>query len=94
MIARLDCSSTIFREILPREIKLNAVDVRVLPPNDKRIEAVRQLANTAVHTAREVFAEPCVNPPPLPSNKHYDAKLWRYIATQAQAGDLWWNVAR
>ncbi len=38
------------------------------------------------------FAEQASLSPPIPSNEHYDAKLWAHILERGRAGDLWWNV--
>jgi hypothetical protein len=45
-------------------------------------------------SAEQEFSEMATNRPPVPSNIHYDAKLWSFVKSHAQDGDLWWNVAR
>lgn len=84
----------VFREVIPLEIPLACVDVHVLAQDDQRIRSVRSLENTRYYSALEAFAEPVRKPPPIPSNAHYDAKLWTAILAHARHGDLWWNVAR
>lgn len=84
----------IFSEVVPQAVLLRCVDVRVLPPTDQRLKLVDSLARTVCIRTPELFADPCLVQPPIPSNKHYDAKLWRFIERDAFDGDLWWNVAR
>jgi len=82
------------RNVLPSTVALKCLNVRVLPDTDDRLTAVRVLPNTFVRTVPEKFAEKSEQEPPIPSNRHYDAKLWRYLRKEARPGDLWWNVAR
>lgn len=82
-----------FREILPDSIKMFCVDVRVLPESDRRLAFVRQMKNVEYLTAAEMFCDPSVFLPPIPSNLFYDAKLWRFLNLMAGDKDLWWNVA-
>lgn len=44
--------------------------------------------------APEEFKHPADRPPPFPSCAHYDAKAWRFIASRAKPGALFWNVGR
>jgi hypothetical protein len=83
-----------FRSIMPAEIELCLVDVGVLPTNDLRISSLAHLPNTNYVRTRELFTEAARTPPPIPSNIHYDAKLWAFLDQHAREGDLWWNVAR
>ena len=80
--------------IAPPELQLCCVDVRVLPPGDLRIQNLRAMKRIQYFAAEEEFAEAARNLPPIPSNVHYDAKLWRFLQQHASHGDLWWNVAR
>ncbi len=82
------------RAVLPPTVALKCLNVRVLPDTDDRLTKVRELPNTFVRTVPELFADPSELEPPIPSNRHYDAKLWRYLRKEARPGDLWWNVAR
>lgn len=86
--------ANIFREVAPPETRLACVNVHVLPESDARIENVRRLPNVEYHAAEQRFAEPSRTRPPVPSNLYYDAKLWDFIQTHAEAGQVWWNVAR
>lgn len=86
--------STALRSVLPSSIELCCIDVHVLPSDDDRIVRVGQLPGVRVYNAEELFAERCVTAPPIPSNRHYDAKVWKFIQAHAEPGDLWWNVAR
>jgi hypothetical protein len=81
-----------FHRVLPPGISLECVDVRVLPPGAVQLERLRGIPRLRLWPAPERFAEPAELAPPVPSNTHYDAKLWRFITTQARDGDLWWNV--
>jgi hypothetical protein len=82
------------RKVVPLRIEICLVDVGVLPPDDPRIRAVTSLPNTSYFKAEEKFSEVCLRAPPIPSNVHYDAKLWRFLVGASGERDLWWNVAR
>lgn len=82
------------RSIIPERIELCLVDVGVLPRADKRIRSLTAMPNTSYVRTPESFFDEAIAPPPIPSNKHYDAKLWRFILENSREGDLWWNVAR
>lgn len=84
----------LFRKLLPVEVTLNCVDVRVLPSEDARIQGLTELPNVNLYRAEELFQEPSLGIAPVPSNIYYDAKLWTFIEAHAQTGDVWWNVAR
>lgn len=84
----------LFRNVIPKEIKLKCVDVRVLKSTDQRITQVENLENIEFYRADLAFHEESLDLPPLPSNKYYDAKLWSFINRFAGQNDLWWNVAR
>lgn len=84
----------VLRETLPEKIKINLIDVRVLPPSDPRIASLERDPRFSFKRAPEVFAEKAWEAPPLPSNQHYDAKLWAFFRRHGEPGDLWWNVAR
>jgi hypothetical protein len=76
------------------DLELHCVNVHVLPESDLRIQAIRSLPRVRYYSAKETFAEKATELPPLPSNIHYDAKLWPIIKEFSRNGDLWWNVAR
>ncbi|MBC7371584.1 MAG: hypothetical protein H7326_08470 [Bdellovibrionaceae bacterium] len=84
----------IFAEVVPSTCQLVCVDVRVLRPDDPRLHFVADMPNVKWIQTPELFHETAEMKPALPSNVHYDAKLWRFFASQAQDGDIWWNVAR
>lgn len=42
--------------------------------------------------APERFEARAEHPPPFPSASAYDAKAWRFVAANARAGALFWNV--
>ncbi|WP_165401254.1 pyridoxal-phosphate dependent enzyme [Herbihabitans rhizosphaerae] len=81
-------------DVLPEGISLTCVDVGVLDPADARVHELADLPGVSVRRASEAFLEPCAVTPPVPSNTHYDAKLWPLIQRDAANQDLWWNVAR
>jgi hypothetical protein len=83
-----------FHKVAPDTMELCCVDVHVLKPQDLRLQAIRLLPRVRYFSAEEDFSERAANRPPLPSNIHYDAKLWSFVKGHAQDGDLWWNVAR
>jgi len=82
------------RQIIAPQIALRCIDVGVLASDDVRLAAIAKLPRTRVERAPETFAEPAQFPPPIPSNTHHDAKLWRFLVGRAGPRDLWWNVAR
>jgi len=47
-----------------------------------------------VYEAPELFDETAHILPPYPSSLNYDAKTWRFVASQAQDGACIWNVAQ
>lgn len=84
----------IFRDIVPDDIPIHGVDVRVLPSDDERLTGLFGRPNVFRYETPECFADVVRSPPPIPSNAFYDAKLWRFVSEHAQDGALWWNVAR
>lgn len=84
----------IFSKIVPRTTEIVGVDVGVLEATDPRIRNLENQPNLRIHRAPELFRERSRNLPPIPSNLHYDAKLWGWIRELGRDGDLWWNVAR
>jgi hypothetical protein len=83
-----------FRDVVPAETELRCVDVRVLDPRDERLVQLAVRPGVRLHTAAERFPQIASAPPPLPSNAHYDAKLWAFVVAEGRDGDVWWNVAR
>lgn len=83
----------VLRAIIPLEVQLLCVDVRVLHRTDPRISNLNELKNSMYFTTWEEFSEPAERLPPINSNKYYDAKLWRIIHKYGKNNDLWWNVA-
>jgi hypothetical protein len=84
----------VFRDVLPEEVTLLGVDIRVLPETDERIVNLGKRKNVKLYRAPELFADPVEIPPKIPSNAFYDAKLWRFIDKEGADGHIWWNVAR
>lgn len=83
-----------FHKVAPDAMELCCVDVHVLHPKDLRLQALRLLPRVQYFSAEQEFSEMATTRPPVPSNVHYDAKLWSFVKNHAQDGDLWWNVAR
>lgn len=83
-----------FRGVVPEETALRCVDVRVLDPQDPRLQRLVRRPGIRLAAAAEPFSRVAVTPPPVPSNAHYDAKLWAFLLAEGQDGDVWWNVAR
>ncbi len=84
----------IFVRLLPESVRLHGLDVHVLTTDDPRIAAIRQNPRITLFSASAPFAEAARVLPKIPSNLHYDAKLWEVIGQHGQEGDVWWNVAR
>lgn len=86
--------STALRSVLPPSVEICGINVHVLAEEDPRLAAFRELPNSRYFAAPLPFAQPSPLSPPIPSNVHYDAKVWPFLSRGAKAGDLWWNVAR
>lgn len=86
--------ANVLRDVLPESVAVRGVDVGVLPPGDERLGTLRARGGVLWGKSAEAFSEPVREPPPIPSNRHYDAKLWSLLRREARAGDLWWNIAR
>ena len=86
--------ATAFRDMVPPETGMRCVDVRVLDPRDVRLVQLAGRSGVRLHATAETFPQLASAPPPLPSNAHYDAKLWSFILAEGRDGDVWWNVAR
>ena len=85
---------SVFERIVSPTTKLMCVDVHVLPAKDLRIISLVKNAKINLFSAPESFKDLAVLPPEIPSNIHYDAKLWQFLVQFGQSEDLWWNVAR
>jgi hypothetical protein len=86
--------SNVFRDVVPEKIILNCVTVRLLEQQDKRIQRIANRPNVNMFSTSEQFLEPRTDPPAIPSNAHYDAKLWQFIKIHGRDKDIWWNVAK
>ncbi len=84
----------VFRKVVDTEVTLQCVDVHVLKPEDERISRLRRLKNVIYRGAVLKFHEECDTSCPVPSNAHYDSKVYEVFAREADDGDVWWNVAR
>lgn len=82
------------RAVVPPQITIKCVNVRVLEDSDLRLQQVQQLDNVEFYSSNLVFAEAATTLPSVPSNLYYDAKLWSFIDSHGESGDVWWNVAR
>ncbi len=85
---------SVFERIVSPTTQLMCVDVHVLPAKDLRILSLVNNANINLFSAPECFQDRADLPPEIPSNVHYDAKLWQFLVRLGQNEDLWWNVAR
>lgn len=85
---------SVIRRIVPNSTEINCVDVCVLSDQDPRIQAVKNDPRVNYFKTPEKFYQLAEQPPSIPSNIHYDAKLWRHLVEFGQMDDLWWNVAR
>jgi 1-aminocyclopropane-1-carboxylate deaminase/D-cysteine desulfhydrase-like pyridoxal-dependent ACC family enzyme len=85
---------SVFKEVVGPRVKLNGVNVNVLPDSDARIKLITGDSNITYFQSRQKFHEPCINLPPIPSNLYYDAKLFDFLEAHASDGAFWWNVAR
>ncbi|OQW49146.1 MAG: hypothetical protein A4S09_03525 [Proteobacteria bacterium SG_bin7] len=83
-----------FDQILNSKITIQAVNVHVLPADDKRITELVYKPRVKMISAPMPFHEMAKNLPGVPSNIFYDAKLWEFIEKFSEDGDVWWNVAR
>ncbi len=84
----------VFKRILKPAMQIKAVNVGVLSDFDQRISQISRDLGSSFFKAPESFFEVAERPPKIPSNIHYDAKLWRFICAHGQCNDLWWNVAQ
>ncbi len=85
---------SVFERIVDPTTQLMCVDVHVLPAKDARILSLVGHSKINLFSAPEYFKDRADLPPEIPSNVHYDAKLWQFLVKYGQADDLWWNVAR
>ena len=86
--------SQTFRKIVSTKVSLKCVNVRVLDRSDSRLKKVKTLPQTFMYQTPELFHEKTKTKPSIPSNEHYDGKLWQFIKDHAGIGDIWWNVAK
>ena len=84
----------VFHSVVGREVRIRALNIRVLESNDDRLSNVSKLKGLDMIQAPEKFFERAQYLPPIASNIHYDAKIWQKLQTEGRHGDLWWNVAR
>ncbi len=86
--------ASVFNCVLDSETALQCVNVRVLPASDDRIQLLHQNQRVRMYTTPESFQQKAVCAPTIPSNIHYDAKIWQFLERFGLDGDIWWNVAR
>lgn len=85
---------SVFKRFIDPAIAIQAVNVHVLKGSDARIRQIATDSRVTLYSAPEEFHDLAGVNPNIPSNCHYDAKLWRFLKEYAQNGDVWWNVAR
>ncbi len=83
----------VLHAVISKTTILSCVNVHVLADDHPRIKKIKELSNVEIYSAPEVFIEPALNPPEIPSNLFYDAKVWQFINKKAKHNDVWWNVA-
>ncbi len=86
--------ASVFNRVLDSETQLQCVNVRVLPASDDRIQLLHQNQRVRMYTTPESFQQKAACTPSIPSNIHYDAKIWQFLERFGQDEDVWWNVAR
>ncbi len=84
--------ASVFSRVVPKEIQLHCVNVRIFSLESPKLARFVGDPRIILHDAPELFSEPARLPPEIPSNIHYDAKLWQFLKQHAEDGDLWWNV--
>lgn len=85
---------SIFEKVIPQTTKIIGVDVKVLNRDDSRIVSIYQNSRLNLFSAPEYFQDKADLPPQIPSNLHYDAKVWQFLMRYGKDKDLWWNVAK
>ena len=85
--------ATVCRGILSPETTLKCVNVHVLDEFDPRIRRLAAHPGVELVAAPERFSAASRLTPPVPSNRYYDAKLWQFLLSRAEDGDVWWNIA-
>jgi hypothetical protein len=83
-----------FCNVLPLDIEIKCVDVRVLAHDDHRVQSAKLNSRVEYFAAPMMFQEAAEDLPPVPSNLFYDAKLWQFLNQHGRDGDIWWNVAK
>lgn len=86
--------TSVFDRVLETQILINCVNVRILTDCDSRIQALLEKPRITMFSTPETFHRKAEIKPVIPSNVHYDAKIWQFLSTHGENGDVWWNVAR
>ncbi|NCN27169.1 hypothetical protein GW915_06285 [bacterium] len=81
-------------EFLFEKLNYHCVNVHVLKESDKRVVNLKDHPSISYYSSPQPFAAMALSKAPVPSNQHYDAKVWEQLVKYGQDGDLWWNVAR
>lgn len=84
----------VFRAVLPEDVTVHAVNVRVLDDSDPRVIRAKSDPRVVFHRTGLRVHERATTRAPVPSNAFHDAKLWDFVLREGRAGDVWWNVAR
>jgi len=66
----------ILAALVPKTIKICAVDIRVLKENDFRILSLKRNPRVKYYQSELQFKEPASVQAGIPSNLHYDPKVW------------------
>lgn len=84
----------VFLEVIASECELLCVNVNIFNSNVERFIHLKNSKKITWLESSEAFCKKALLTPPIPSNIHYDAKLWKIINEEGRDGDLWWNVAK
>lgn len=57
-----------------------------------RVGAEPEAGRATLYVAPEKYEQAARNPPPFPSCKNYDAKVWQFMKQFGHAGALMWNL--
>lgn len=60
----------------------------------KQIDWYINFDRSRLFVAPEWFYDPAQDPPPYPSVRCYDAKVWQFASKYGKSGDIIWNVAK
>lgn len=86
--------TSVFSQVVDPSVRFRCLNVHVLEESDSRIQTLMKNPRVDLISCPLRFESRALQLPEIPSNIHYDAKLWEIIERDAEDGDVWWNVAR